>query len=195
MPFVKNGSIEDFFGKPANNGLSSKFLSSWALDIASGMCYLHHNKLVHRDLFARNILIDSGPDCVLADFGLLRPVGDATGKMYYRQKGDGAVPLDLAPETVEDLKFSPASDVFRFALTLFQIATECRAAPFPWNDGSLSPAQTRERLRESVVKGYPELFSQLPASVPLFYRHLMLQCLAFEPHDRRTSAAPTSGVA
>ena len=41
-------------------------------DIALGMCYLHDRKVLHCDLKSSNILVDSGWNLKLCDFGLSR---------------------------------------------------------------------------------------------------------------------------
>ena len=128
-PFMAHGSIEDYFSKPENQGkgMSMKYLVKWALDIARGLAHLHQHKVVHRDIAARNILIDEDMNAVIADLGLLRREEDAKGKTYYRQIGSGYFNLNVAPEAVQDGLFSAASDIFAFALALFEIAMESKA--------------------------------------------------------------------
>ena len=47
-----------------------KFLT----DIASGMHHLAQARIVHRDVAARNILVDANLNCKISDFGLARDV-------------------------------------------------------------------------------------------------------------------------
>lgn len=185
---MQNGSFEEFFAKPSNRGQAKEHLLHWAIDIAQGLAHLHKHNLVHRDLAARNVFIDTNLRALIADFGLLRPCGDAHGKMYYRMKSDSRIPMDVAPEALRESKFSPASDVFNFGLTLFEIATESNIhdlkRPFAWNTDELSIDEVVGHLGESAAKGYPELFSQLPPWLDASLRQLMLRCIAFEPQNR-----------
>ena len=43
---------------------------SYCHDVASGMHYLSSRRIVHRDVAARNVLLDSTRTCKLADFGM-----------------------------------------------------------------------------------------------------------------------------
>lgn len=125
--YMRGGSIEDFFGRAENKGLSSRLLLPWAIDIARGIAHLHANKLVHRDLAARNVLIDKDRRAVLADFGLLRPIGDARGKSYYRVTSGGMLPVEIAPEAMRQEQFSAASDIYRCQTFVRSIQIRCCA--------------------------------------------------------------------
>src|SRR6185437_11027532 len=79
-PFVRNGSMEDFFAKERNSGKAAQFLVSWALDIATGLAYLHKHGFVHRDIAARNVLVDEKHHAVISDFDFARRV-DQSGAL------------------------------------------------------------------------------------------------------------------
>lgn len=116
--FEANGSIEDYIGK--HGAVSHDLLLRWALDIARGLAHLHSLGLVHRDLAARNVLLKADLRAVVADFGLLRRVDDAKGPVVYVQRSRDATALEQAPECLVAKEFSDASDMFSWALTLFE---------------------------------------------------------------------------
>eukprot|EP01122_Echinamoeba_exundans_P003165 TRINITY_DN13305_c0_g1_i2.p1 TRINITY_DN13305_c0_g1~~TRINITY_DN13305_c0_g1_i2.p1 ORF type:complete len:245 (-),score=58.42 TRINITY_DN13305_c0_g1_i2:126-770(-) len=75
MELAPKGSLEDFIAaskKKAGEALVFK----WALGIARGMAHLTQSKVIHRDLSARNVLLDSSLEPKIADFGLGRRVLD-----------------------------------------------------------------------------------------------------------------------
>eukprot|EP00026_Physarum_polycephalum_P004779 Phypoly_transcript_04803.p1 GENE.Phypoly_transcript_04803~~Phypoly_transcript_04803.p1 ORF type:complete len:607 (+),score=85.69 Phypoly_transcript_04803:161-1981(+) len=89
-----------------------------ALQVARGMAYLHHNKIIHRDLKSLNLLLDDNYVCKLCDFGLscLLP---REGKVR-EQVGS---PLWMAPEILNDTEYSEKVDQYSFAICLWEVVT------------------------------------------------------------------------
>jgi serine/threonine protein kinase len=54
--------------------VSNKRLTAMASDIANGLGYLADQKYVHRDVAARNCLVNVFKTVKLADFGMTRPI-------------------------------------------------------------------------------------------------------------------------
>ncbi|CAB3986462.1 tyrosine- kinase receptor Tie-1-like [Paramuricea clavata] len=84
-----------------------------------GMQYLESKKLVHRDLAARNILVATESHVKISDFGLSRIYDDD----YYRSHRENQrLPIRwLAPECLEQKKFTVYSDVWSLGVTLWEM--------------------------------------------------------------------------
>lgn len=86
--------------------------------VASGVQFLHHRGLAHRDLSLENVLLTADGRCKIADFGLCaradRLCADRVGKAYY-----------MAPEVVSlRSPYDPrAADVWSLGIVLFILLT------------------------------------------------------------------------
>ena len=78
--------------------------------------------MVFRDLAARNILVFTKNKIKISDFGLSRALG--VGKDYYQTNFNVNLKLPIAwcaPECINYLKFTWASDVWAFGVTLWEM--------------------------------------------------------------------------
>lgn len=101
--------------------IGSKALLNWSTQIAKGMSYLEERGIVHRDLAARNVLVQT-PSCVkITDFGLAKLLNHDSHK--YIAAG-GKMPIKwLAIECIRQREFTSKSDVWAFAVTIWEILT------------------------------------------------------------------------
>eukprot|EP01119_Soliformovum_irregulare_P017614 TRINITY_DN525_c0_g1_i4.p1 TRINITY_DN525_c0_g1~~TRINITY_DN525_c0_g1_i4.p1 ORF type:complete len:435 (-),score=136.04 TRINITY_DN525_c0_g1_i4:61-1365(-) len=117
--FCNGGSLSDHLRKISE--LPQKVAVAMALGIAKGVAALHVKNIVHRDLAARNVLLSfQENDLVIkvADFGMSRKIDSS----YYQTKPEAPMPIRWsAPEVLSAGKFSPASDVWSFGITVWEI--------------------------------------------------------------------------
>jgi serine/threonine protein kinase len=96
-----------------------------AYGTAAGVAHLHKCGIVHRDLAARNVLLVSLQTMVpkVTDFGMSRCDADSNVTKSALGAAGWMAPEQMARDGLSNdaFSFSPASDVFSFAVLLFEI--------------------------------------------------------------------------
>ncbi|VBB26404.1 unnamed protein product [Acanthocheilonema viteae] len=170
------GSLLECLQKPSLRGtFFVDTFCKFSIQIAQGMKYLSDERLIHRDLAARNVLVFSVERVKISDFGLSRSLG--MGEDYYRSEFSEAVKLPIAwcaPEAINFLKFTSASDVWSYGVTLFEIFS---FGQMPW--AGFTGAQILAAI------DYPNLQRlECPDACPTEFYDLMMQCWAHKPEER-----------
>uniref|UniRef100_A0A8C4M9T4 non-specific protein-tyrosine kinase n=1 Tax=Equus asinus asinus TaxID=83772 RepID=A0A8C4M9T4_EQUAS len=110
------------------NSLKVLTLVLYSLQICKAMAYLESINCVHRDIAVRNILVASANCVKLGDFGLSRYIED---EEYYKASVTRLPIKWMAPESINFRRFTTASDVWMFAVCMWEILSFGKQ-PFFW---------------------------------------------------------------
>ncbi|XP_051908086.1 ephrin type-A receptor 7 isoform X2 [Hippocampus zosterae] len=117
--FMENGSLDAFL-RIHDGQFTIIQLVGMLRGIASGMRYLADMGYVHRNLAARNVLVNSNLVCKVSDFGLSRTINDDPEAVYSTTGGKISVRW-TAPEAIQFRKFTSASDVWSYGVVMWEV--------------------------------------------------------------------------
>jgi len=161
-----------------SGGLSMTRRLGLLCQVARAVHSAHEHGIVHRDLKPANILVASGDQVKVMDFGLAKDLDRMT-----LLTDSGAIvgtPHYMAPEQVdrEMAEIGPLSDVFALGVVLYELITGQR--PFQ--------APTGAGLYRQIVEVEPEAPIRVDSSLPQVLSDICLKALQKRPEDRYPSA-------
>ena len=168
MEFAEHGSLDNWIGK-----IDPDKLTKTALGIIDGLEYVHSQKVIHRDIKPKNILMFGAKDDMIpkiADFGAAKVIERVTkqttvGEDFY-----------MAPEVVVLNPYGFKADIFSLAMTLFEMFNE-------------QPVKQASEEVKRFVRGLNTgKFSKIPESskVPSCLRNVIERGWSEKPDERPT---------
>lgn len=174
-----------------------RFIANVGFQVAQAMMYLEKKKIIHRDLTAGNVLLNSYGYIKIADFGHAIKKEDGKNTLERSQSKTGAQHFQfrfLAPECLPDIKpretlndsinsaptdvyarFSSKSDVWSFGILLIQLMIENPAIPYPHISVDTDIPQ-HVKIEHHI---HPQ-----PRDCPMDMYLLLQRCWSYEPKDR-----------
>ena len=156
---------------------------------AQGVVYLHSRDppIAHRDLTARNILIDSGLTAKIADLGVARMVNIQPGQLAATMTAGPGNNLYMPPETVQEegaTRYNTAIDIFSFGVV--SLFTLTQTFPKDLKPATYRDPRTRRIVGQSEIERREHYIQPMQAALGETHRlvKLTLDCLEYDPEDR-----------
>lgn len=122
MRMLRGGSLREEL--QAQGRLSLEEVQRVITQISSALSVAHRKGIVHRDLKPANILLDEEKNAYLTDFGIAKDVEHTAD--FDDDDDDGMVvgtPAYSPPEQLQSLTPTPQSDIYSFALIVYELIT------------------------------------------------------------------------
>ncbi|CAD6195374.1 unnamed protein product [Caenorhabditis auriculariae] len=152
--YCPGGALSKFLVAKSEK-MSNLALARLCLDAARGLDYIHEVGFLHRDVSARNCLLDENGTVKIAGFGL------SIKTCYYEVWHPEKLPIRyLAPECFNDFQFIAETDVYAFGHILCEV----------FNQGQLPYAgMSGEQARTEILAGKaPSMHGRAPEALRLY---------------------------
>jgi eukaryotic-like serine/threonine-protein kinase len=169
MTYYTGGTLADVLER--DGSLRSEEVVHVLATMCDALAALHDRGLVHRDVKPSNIMLDGNGEPYLGDLGLatsddasrLTTTGSLTGTLGY-----------TAPELLDDVNATPASDVYALGVTCFQLLTG--SSPFQ--------GKSAARVLQAITKrDFAPLSETAPATPPIL-ADVVTAMMSAEPEQR-----------
>lgn len=132
MQYIFGGDLKHYLQNEYRE-LTFTMKISQLSDIAAGLNLIHEQGLVHRDFHPGNIL-SAGTVFCITDLGLCRPANETDEKKVY-----GVMPY-LAPEILNGMSYTQASDIYSFGMVAYEVLTGLPPYYEHERDSALAPS-------------------------------------------------------
>ena len=119
MPLYRHSLASEIPAMAADESRINTIMSG----VLDGVEYAHLQGILHRDIKADNVLMNSDTDLVISDFGLGRIIDSASTRQTISGFGMGTMRY-MAPEQFSDAKYADhRSDVFSLGRMIYELYT------------------------------------------------------------------------
>lgn len=124
MRFVTGGDLRDYLDKKGK--LTGKTAMNILHGIGQGLCHLHKNAIVHRDLKSANVVLEKKGKSrtpVLIDLGLGKAVDPDNAMDEFQTVGCLGTACWMAPEMASEGKWSTKTDMYALGVIMWEVLT------------------------------------------------------------------------
>jgi serine/threonine-protein kinase OSR1/STK39 len=196
MPYMDRGSALHVMSQMKSSaaraaGLSESWVKYILCEVLKGIQYLHDQKLIHRDIKAGNILLNSNGEVKIADFGV---------STFMQEKGqdrDHATFVGtvcwMAPEVMEQMNgYAYPADVWSIGITALELvkgyAPYATHAPMKVLLMTLQQPPPSLETYEDEKTGHQTVSGTEWASKSSHFKKFVKSCLKRDPNERATVA-------
>jgi eukaryotic-like serine/threonine-protein kinase len=148
----------------------------YAVQIGEALQEAHSRGIVHRDIKADNIMVNTKGQVKVMDFGLAKIKGAL--KITKSSSTLGTLGY-MAPEQIQGGVVDARSDIFAFGVVVFEMLTS--RLPFR--------GEHEAAMMYSIINEQPELLAKYRSDTPDDLQRIISRSLEKEPEDRYQSAA------
>ncbi|MFA6439793.1 MAG: serine/threonine-protein kinase, partial [Bacteriovoracaceae bacterium] len=158
----------------AASPLTIKQVVEYGIQISEALHEAHSKGIIHRDIKAENIMVNSKNQIKVMDFGLAKLKGSL--KLTRTSSTIGTLAY-MSPEQIQGIEADVRSDIFSYGVVLFEMTT----GKMPFR------GEHEAAVMYSIVNEEPELATKYRSDIPNELLHILKKSLEKDPEDRYQS--------
>mmetsp|Transcript_9768 Transcript_9768/g.18621 ORF Transcript_9768/g.18621 Transcript_9768/m.18621 type:complete len:711 (-) Transcript_9768:319-2451(-) len=119
--YMPNRTLQEFRAKHIGKQIPLRVVIKLGLHIAAGLCYLHSQSMIHRDVKPSNLLLDQNNNIKVADFGLVKRKALNNRMDQYKMTGETGSYRYMAPEVFRHECYGEKVDVYSFGVIMYEL--------------------------------------------------------------------------
>ena len=172
MEYIEGQELKNIVGSYHDTpGLPIDQVIQYAMQVATGLQAAHAMGIIHRDIKSSNIMITTGGQVKIMDFGLAKVGAGSQLTKEYTTVGTAGY---MSPERVKGEKVDQRSDIWAFGVVLYELLTD--KLPFS--------GEYEQAVMYCIVNENPVPVSQVREDTPLFLAETVNKCLIKDPDQR-----------
>jgi serine/threonine protein kinase/tetratricopeptide (TPR) repeat protein len=174
MELVEGVTLRDKVA--SSSPLNIKQVVDYGIQIGEALQEAHSKGIIHRDIKAENIMVNSKNQIKVMDFGLAKLKGSL--KLTRTSSTIGTLAY-MSPEQIQGIDADTRSDIFSYGVVLFEMTT----GKMPFR------GEHEAAIMYSIVNEEPEDASKYRNDIPAELLHIVKKSLEKDPEDRYQSMA------
>jgi len=120
MEYCEGGDLSQYIKSHTGKQVAEAKIWKFFIQMCVGLDYIHHKKILHRDIKALNIFLTKDGDIRIGDLGVAKILADSVNFAHTMV----GTPYYLSPEMCEEKPYNEKSDIWALGCVLYELCVQ-----------------------------------------------------------------------